>query len=44
MTFAGLEDPKQIDDVVAYLKQFDSTGKKKGAGTIPPGRKFAKVQ
>src|SRR5260221_2868898 len=44
MTFAGLKDPKQIDDVVAYLKQFDSTGKKKGAATIPPGRKFAKVQ
>jgi cytochrome c len=28
MTFPGLKDPKQIDDVVAYLKQFDSTGKK----------------
>src|SRR5437660_12355191 len=25
-----LKDPKQIDDVVAYLKQFDSTGKKTG--------------
>jgi cytochrome c len=23
-----LKDPKQIDDIVAYLKQFDSTGKK----------------
>ena len=44
MTFPGLKDPKQIDDIVAYLKQFDSTGKKKGAGTIPPGRKLAKVQ
>ena len=41
MTFAGLKDPKQIDDIVAYLKQFDSTGKKKGAGTVPAGRNFA---
>ena len=24
MIFPGLKDPKQIDDVVAYLKQFDS--------------------
>jgi len=30
MTFPGLKDPKQIDDIVAYLKQFDSTGKKQG--------------
>lgn len=28
MTFPGLKNPKQIDDVVAYLKQFDSAGKK----------------
>lgn len=28
MIFPGLKDPKQIDDVVAYLKQFDSKGKK----------------
>src|SRR3954454_21909784 len=35
MTFPGLKDPKQIDDVVAYLKQFDSTGKRKEAGTVP---------
>jgi cytochrome c len=28
MTFPGLKIPKQIDDVVAYLKQFDATGKK----------------
>lgn len=28
MTFPGLKDSKQIDDVVAYLKQFNSTGKK----------------
>ena len=28
MTFPGLKNPKQIDDVVAYLKQFDVTGKR----------------
>src|SRR5260370_5848395 len=43
LTFPGLKDPKQIDDVVAYLKQFDSTGKKK-TGFIPAGGKLAKVQ
>jgi cytochrome c len=37
MAFPGLKDPKQIDDVVAYLKQFDSTGKK--AGMAPAGGK-----
>jgi cytochrome c len=41
MTFPGLKDPKQIDDIVAYLKQFDSTGKK--AGIVPAGRSLAKV-
>jgi len=43
MTFPGLKDPKQIDDIVAYLKQFDSTGKK-NAEIVPAGRKLAKVQ
>lgn len=28
MAFPGLKNPKQIDDVVAYLKQFDAAGKK----------------
>jgi cytochrome c len=42
MAFPGLKDPKQIDDIVAYLKQFDSTGKK--AGIVPAGRNLAKVQ
>src|SRR5207249_679243 len=42
MTFPGLKDPKQIDDIVAYLKQFDATGKK--AGIVPAGSKLAKVQ
>ena len=36
MTFPGLKDPKQIDDIVAYLKQFDSTGKR-GRGIVPAG-------
>jgi cytochrome c len=43
MTFPGLKDPKQIDDMVAYLKQFDSTGKKK-VGIVPAAAKLAKVQ
>ncbi len=38
---SGLKDPKQIDDVVAYLKQFDSTGKK--AEIVPAGTKLAKA-
>ena len=42
MIFPGLKDPKQIDDIVAYLKQFDAAGKK--AGIAPAGRKLAKVQ
>jgi cytochrome c len=42
MTFPGLKDPTQIDDIVAYLKQFDSTGKKK-VGIIPAGSRLAKV-
>ena len=29
MAFAGLKDPKQVDDIVAFLKQFEPTGKKK---------------
>lgn len=42
MTFPGLKDPKQIDDIVAYLKQFDATGKK--AEIAPVREKLAKVQ
>lgn len=37
MIFPGLKDPKQIDDVVAYLKQFNATGKK--AEMVPAGGK-----
>ena len=29
MIFAGIKDDKRIDDLIAYLKQFDATGKKK---------------
>lgn len=43
MTFLGLKDPKQIDDIVAFLKQFDSTGKKK-VGAVPAEGKLAHVQ
>jgi len=28
MVYAGLKDQKRIDDLIAYLKQFDATGKK----------------
>ena len=28
MVYAGLKDEKRIDDLIAYLKQFDATGKK----------------
>lgn len=41
MTFPGLKDPKQIDDIVAYLKQFDAAGKK--AEAVPVGERFARV-
>jgi cytochrome c len=42
MAFPGLKNPKQIDDVVAFLKQFDAAGKK---AEIPPaGEKWAKAQ
>lgn len=42
MVFPGLKNPKQVDDIIAYLKQFEPTGKKK-AGFIPTGR-LAKLQ
>lgn len=28
MIFAGIKDDKRIDDLIAYLKQFDASGKK----------------
>lgn len=33
MIFAGLKDDKRIDDLIAYLKQFDTSGKK-SAGRV----------
>ncbi len=29
MVFAGLKDEKKVDDLTAFLKQFDASGKKK---------------
>jgi cytochrome c len=29
MAFAGLKDPEDIKDLIAFLKQYDATGKKK---------------
>ena len=31
MVYAGLKDEKRIDDLVAFLKQFDASGKKAAA-------------
>ncbi|MES2602036.1 MAG: cytochrome c family protein [Pseudomonadota bacterium] len=42
MIFPGLKDPKQIEDVVAYLKQFNAAGKK--AEMVPAGGKQATAQ
>ena len=28
MAFAGLKNPQQVSDLIAYLKQFDASGKK----------------
>jgi len=42
MTFPGVKDPKQIDDLVAYLKQFDATGKK--TSSVAVGEKLASQQ
>ena len=28
MVFAGVKDEQRVNDLVAYLKQFDATGKK----------------
>jgi cytochrome c len=28
MAYAGLKNPQQVTDLIAYLKQFDATGKK----------------
>jgi cytochrome c len=31
MVYAGLKDEKRIDDLIAYLKQFDVSGQKAAA-------------
>jgi cytochrome c len=43
MVFPGLKDPKQVDDIVAYLKQFEPSGQKKSA-IVPAGQQLATVQ
>ena len=43
MVFPGLKDPKQVDDIVAYLKQFEPSGQKKAA-IVPDGRQLVAVQ
>ena len=43
MVFPGLKDPKQVDDIVAYLKQFEPSGQKKSV-IVPAGRQLATVQ
>lgn len=35
MVFPGLKDPKQVDDIIAFLKQFDASGKKKTSALAP---------
>ncbi|MDO8979017.1 MAG: cytochrome c family protein [Afipia sp.] len=42
MIFTGLKNPQQVDDIIAYLKQFNSNGKK--AEMAPGGAKLAKAQ
>ena len=39
MAFGGVKDPKQIEDLLAYLKQFDAAGKKAELGLV--GRRLA---
>src|SRR5215207_6959928 len=38
MIFPGLKDEKRIDDLVAFLKQFDASGKKTAANPSPGGK------
>jgi hypothetical protein len=33
MIYPGLKDDKRIDDLIAYLKQFDASGKKSPKGS-----------
>jgi cytochrome c len=38
MIYPGLKDEKRIDDLVAFLKQFDASGKKTAAIPSPGGK------
>ncbi len=38
MIYPGLKDEKRIDDLIAYLKQFDASGKKVAANPGPGGK------
>jgi cytochrome c len=42
MIFPGVKDDKRIDDLVAYLKQFDVTGKK--SAEAPAGARLAQAR
>ncbi|WP_315838619.1 cytochrome c family protein [Bradyrhizobium prioriisuperbiae] len=42
MAFAGVKDPKQVEDLLAFLKQYDAAGKKKAA-MVPSDSKWAKM-
>ena len=42
MIYAGLKDEQRINDLIAYLKQFDATGKK--SAEAPAGARLAKAQ
>jgi cytochrome c len=43
MVFPGLKDPKQIDDIIAFLKQFDASGKKSARMVPDPATSPAKL-
>jgi cytochrome c len=42
MIYAGLKDEQRINDLVAYLKQFDATGKK--SAEAPAGARLARAE
>ena len=42
MIYPGLKDEQRINDLVAYLKQFDATGKK--SAQAPAGARLARAQ
>jgi cytochrome c len=42
MIYPGLKDEKRIDDLIAYLKQFDAAGKK--TARIPIGERLARAE